>query len=329
MSIELFSDKGELGQFASNGGYSDLIAASQKDPVLKKFFDDANTEDTTKVAEALRTLHSSDDVEKTAKILAGLMEDQDLVYISNGTYDKDDEDVGKGNTDQPRDDHGRWMAGGSNDAERFVSAAKFARSRDGRAEMQAKFAALEKKQPKITPNGESAIKSYAGSTYKDINKGLRTGKIPGGPKWGMEGESNQSAIARITNDLKEAVNSSSIPPGTVLYRGGSFSNKLIQSLQPGTTFTDKGFTSTTLNPSKASDFAAGAFGTTTSMYGGDVSGSRVCIAIHAPDGGVGRAVSGSKEYEVILGNSSKFRVDSVQKVASPRQTFIHLTLKNK
>ena len=37
MSVELFSDKGELGQFASNGGYSDLIAASQKDPVLKKF----------------------------------------------------------------------------------------------------------------------------------------------------------------------------------------------------------------------------------------------------------------------------------------------------
>lgn len=102
MSIELFSDKGELGQFASNGGYSDLIAASQKDSVLKKFFDDANTEDTSKVASALKSLKSSDDVEQTAKTLAGLMEDQDLVYISNGTYDKDDEDVEK-------EDDGDWV----------------------------------------------------------------------------------------------------------------------------------------------------------------------------------------------------------------------------
>jgi Putative phage serine protease XkdF len=95
MSVELFSPDGELGQFASSDGYSDLIAASQKDPVLKKFFDDANTEDTAKVASALNKLKSSDDVEATAKGLADLMKDQNLVYISNGTYDKNDEDVNK------------------------------------------------------------------------------------------------------------------------------------------------------------------------------------------------------------------------------------------
>lgn len=103
MSLELFNDKGELGQFASSGGYSDLIAASQKDPVLKKFFNDANTEDTSKVVSALKSLKSSDDVEQTAKTLADLMEDQDLVYISNGTYDKDDEDVEK------EDDGDHWV----------------------------------------------------------------------------------------------------------------------------------------------------------------------------------------------------------------------------
>ena len=95
MSIELANEYGSLGQFASNSGYSDLIEVSQAIPTLKKFFDDANTEDVPAVESALERITSPQDVVTTAQQLAALMHGQDLVYITNGTYDKPDEDVAK------------------------------------------------------------------------------------------------------------------------------------------------------------------------------------------------------------------------------------------
>lgn len=92
MSIELANAGGVLGQFASNKGYSDLIDVCQAIPVLKKFFDDANTEDVPGVEDALNRITTPPDVVSTAHQLAALMHGQDLVYITNGTYDKDDVD---------------------------------------------------------------------------------------------------------------------------------------------------------------------------------------------------------------------------------------------
>jgi hypothetical protein len=95
MSIELANEHETLGQFASNQGFSDLIEVAQAIPVLKVFFDNANTEDTPLVIAALERITSPPDVEATARQLAALMHGQDLVFITNGTYDGDDEEVDK------------------------------------------------------------------------------------------------------------------------------------------------------------------------------------------------------------------------------------------
>lgn len=102
MSVEVFDEEGELGPFASNSGYSDLIAASQDNPALKRFFDNASAEDdeVNAVAEELKKLAAGEpsDIAETAETLLRLIYGHELVYISNGTYDKPDdgEEVDKG-----------------------------------------------------------------------------------------------------------------------------------------------------------------------------------------------------------------------------------------
>ena len=90
MSIEVYSRSGSLGQFASNKGYSDLIAASQKDPVLRPFFDNANTDNPKEIAAVADRLgvlaeKAPEDVASTAKELQKLIQGQSLVFITNGT----------------------------------------------------------------------------------------------------------------------------------------------------------------------------------------------------------------------------------------------------
>lgn len=87
MSIEVSNSSGCLGQFASNSGYTDLIEASQKNPILKKFFLDANTEDVPAIIDALKNLDADHDVLETAAALIDLIEGQKLVFITNGTHD--------------------------------------------------------------------------------------------------------------------------------------------------------------------------------------------------------------------------------------------------
>lgn len=97
MSIEVSNKTGCLGQFASNAGYTDLIEASQKNTLLKKFFLDANTEDVPAVISALKNLDADSDVLETASALIDLIEGQKLVFITNGTHDgSDTASVGKG-----------------------------------------------------------------------------------------------------------------------------------------------------------------------------------------------------------------------------------------
>ena len=98
MSVEIASGKKSLGQFASNRGYSELIAESAHDPVLKKFFGDgyaADIEAVKAVAASLTELAASpidEEVANTAKGLAALIEGQSLVFITNGTFDDNADD---------------------------------------------------------------------------------------------------------------------------------------------------------------------------------------------------------------------------------------------
>lgn len=94
MSVEAANATGAIGQFASNKGHSDLIAAAQNNAVLKQFFDDGHAADSLTVkavVSALKALAADPataaDVAGTAKGLASMMAGEDLVYLTNGTYD--------------------------------------------------------------------------------------------------------------------------------------------------------------------------------------------------------------------------------------------------
>ncbi len=99
MSMYVNNADKELGQFASNAGYADLIEASKKNTLLKMFFAAASADGkdvVEDVCDSLRDLNGSADVESTANTLADLMEGEDLVYITDGTHDGDDTNKGYG-----------------------------------------------------------------------------------------------------------------------------------------------------------------------------------------------------------------------------------------
>jgi hypothetical protein len=98
MSYEVASEAGSLGQFASNCGYGDLIAASASNETLKEFFSlgyAADPATVKNVAAALKALavdpNTADDVSSTALGLASLIAGEELVFLTNGTYDGEDD----------------------------------------------------------------------------------------------------------------------------------------------------------------------------------------------------------------------------------------------
>lgn len=93
MSVELATEKyldgkgeGLLGQFASNKGYSDLIAAAKKYPAFEKFVEDGATENVGPVCKDLEKMAASapDDVASTAAALLKLMRGKKFVMIARG-----------------------------------------------------------------------------------------------------------------------------------------------------------------------------------------------------------------------------------------------------
>lgn len=90
MSMYVNTNDEELGQFASNKGYADLVEASKSNPTLKMFFDAGSADGmhvVAAVAKALRKLVCKPDIEETAHGLADMIEGEDLVYITDGTHD--------------------------------------------------------------------------------------------------------------------------------------------------------------------------------------------------------------------------------------------------
>jgi len=98
MSVELANEHGPLGQFASNAGYSDLIAAvTSKYPNLHLFLQTGSTEGRAlkSVQAELRTFSGSvtdDDVRSTALALDHLLADTDLAIITTGEENEESTD---------------------------------------------------------------------------------------------------------------------------------------------------------------------------------------------------------------------------------------------
>ena len=95
MSLELANEKwlghnpnGLLGQFATTGGYTELIAAANaKDyPTLFQFFEDGVTGDVDQVRAELKALAAvaSKNVASCARAMRDLAEGQELIIITNG-----------------------------------------------------------------------------------------------------------------------------------------------------------------------------------------------------------------------------------------------------
>ena len=92
MSMYVSNGTTELGQFASNKGYDDLIEAARQSPSLKMFFSAASADGKDVVGHVcseLRALKAPKDVLSTAKGLADMIDGEDLVFITDGTHDGD------------------------------------------------------------------------------------------------------------------------------------------------------------------------------------------------------------------------------------------------
>ncbi|MDE2100018.1 MAG: hypothetical protein KGL39_22380 [Patescibacteria group bacterium] len=89
MSMEVLGDGEPLGQFASNKGYSDLIAFARKGkfPAAQAFFQTGETEAVPQVvADLLQMAHAGPvDVASTALGLARLIRGRQEATISDGT----------------------------------------------------------------------------------------------------------------------------------------------------------------------------------------------------------------------------------------------------
>lgn len=122
MSMHINTATKELGQFASNRGYADLVEASKGDHTLKMFFDAGSADDAHVVAavcKALRDLGEGDKVSayvsETATDLADMIEGKELVYVTDGTHDGTEKAYG--DDEEEAGDEAAMPEGAADDAE--------------------------------------------------------------------------------------------------------------------------------------------------------------------------------------------------------------------
>ena len=93
MSMELANEKwldgdesGLLGQFASSGGYSELIEACNGYPELTELFDTGASENIDALAKELKQViaEAPAEVASTASGLLELLKGQEMVMVTNG-----------------------------------------------------------------------------------------------------------------------------------------------------------------------------------------------------------------------------------------------------
>jgi outer membrane biosynthesis protein TonB len=138
---------------------------------------------------------------------------------------------------------------------------------------------------------QTAIQDYSGEDYREINNGLR-GK-------GDLSENHQETV----NQLDSAIRDNTLPQPTVLYRGMKMNDDLAARMQPGTTFTDNAYTSTSFDQRISEDFSGS-------------TGSAV-MRIKAPAGQNGVAMSAISDYptesEFLLPRGTRYQINSVHR----------------
>lgn len=147
---------------------------------------------------------------------------------------------------------------------------------------------------------QTAIGNYISVAYTEINDTLR-GHL-------VLDESNTAIVKDLIKGMDKAFDMFGVPlrSQTVMYRGLDMEMKPdeVRSLfAKGSTFTDKGYTSTSLSEHTARTF----YGATYSRW----DSTQVLVRITAPKGTTVLAGS-SPEYELILNRGTRFKVTSTK-----------------
>lgn len=166
------------------------------------------------------------------------------------------------------------------------------------ADMQSKQMSREQ-TGKLNNQQKLATKTYTGEAYTEINGGLRSGKIPPGHQ-------------QTVKELDSAIGQSTLPENTVLYRGMEMNSTLRENIKPGATFTDKAYTSTSLDQGNPDRFAGGENG--------------AVMRVKAPAGQKGLALQSISDYpeekEVLLPRGTSYKITSVTRDPSTGRTYI-------
>lgn len=145
----------------------------------------------------------------------------------------------------------------------------------------------------LTDVQKEAISVYRSNDYMSINAGLR-GEVP------LEGvQGVNEAIAEMDKAFE---NAPTLREPALLYRGGNFENKMVESMVPGAVIEDKAFLSTSDNPHVASSFAGGDPNMKTQGVQFEIlapTGSRYLVLSPAEEG---------SESEVLFGRNSRLHV---------------------
>lgn len=170
---------------------------------------------------------------------------------------------------------------------------------DGHAQMQAAYADW---QDGLSVREGKAYGFYASTEYKAVNGQLRDGRLP-------EAGSLEDSIVK---NMDASLARTSVPEAITVYRATNYRNvpKAGHGLEPGETFTDRGFVSTSIGRKEG-----GKFG----HYLHDAGAVPVVLKIDVPMGAKGGYLEGApimgdrkrsemREYELVLPRNTTFRV---------------------
>lgn len=186
---------------------------------------------------------------------------------------------------EARDEHGRWTSGGSSSVQDWQSSVSYKDM--GGERMTAAHDLIDRavKMPELTGEQTKAFAAYKGSAYRDINRELRDGRAAGKVSY--------------TKELDTALKASRTTEELTVFRGmrGGIS---LSTMQPGDTFIDRGYVSTSPLAAVARQFTSDGFSTA------------IC-EIRIPEGSSAANVLGffHGEPEVLLPRGSAFQIESI------------------
>lgn len=151
----------------------------------------------------------------------------------------------------------------------------------------------------LSPQHEKAIETYTGTGHHNINAGLRSTK--GDPS----GISNKKLAAHVPH--LDSITSQPTGHSFHVYRGAS--KEVLRHLKTGSSFTDHGYTSTSLDPDIGRDFAHHE-----RDENGD--GHHHILKIHVPAGTKGHYVAphsnSSYENEFLIHRGTTYQVHHIE-----------------